>query len=180
MCDDELENVLGLKALHVKQIRGLIEEQLKKVKITVTAKPKTWLERQFKVNADFLQLIQETHNTNDDKRLYSYQEIATLLYKYIIKNKEKLFDIRNPYVAIVNNDPLGKVFGVRAFHRDHVHRLLCRQLKVAKVSTSKETSQAVKQSTRSAERKRAGGYNHTDTPPIKLHRPWIETRNLNN
>ena len=42
------------------------------------------------------------------------------LSTYILTYKEKLFDERNIKVALCAEDPLGKAFGVKAFHRTQV------------------------------------------------------------
>ena len=40
--------------------------------------------------------------------------------KYIMMKKEKFFDLRNIRVALVEEDPLGEAFGVKAFARSQV------------------------------------------------------------
>lgn len=49
-------------------------------------------------------------------KLFLFQIMSTFS-NYILANKNKLFDARNLKVAIVQNDQLGKAFGVQAFAR---------------------------------------------------------------
>jgi hypothetical protein len=46
--------------------------------------------------------------------------VANILSKYIMANKDKFFDLRNIRIALVENDPLGEAFGVKAFARSQV------------------------------------------------------------
>ena len=42
------------------------------------------------------------------------------LSKYILSRKDHIFDPRNIKLALVENDPIGDAFGVKAFHRCQV------------------------------------------------------------
>ena len=55
-------------------------------------------------------------------------QITSILSKYILSKKNAIFDTRNIKLALVENDPLGKAFGVTAFHRCQVNALLRTQL----------------------------------------------------
>ena len=55
-------------------------------------------------------------------------QITRLLSAYILSKKHLIFDKRNIKLALVENDPLGKAFGVTAFHRCQVNALLRTQL----------------------------------------------------
>ena len=55
-------------------------------------------------------------------------QITRLLSAYILSKKHLIFDKRNIKLALVENDPLGKAFGVTAFHRCQVTALLRTQL----------------------------------------------------
>ena len=55
-------------------------------------------------------------------------EILQLFSKYMISKKDNILDPRNLTVAMVEDDPLGKAFKVRGFHRSQARALLDRQL----------------------------------------------------
>ena len=71
--------------------------------------------------------------TDDDETIkyqlkFTFQKVRELVVKYILSNKETLFDTRNIKVAIVKNNPLGKAFQVPAFHHSQLSGLVMRSL----------------------------------------------------
>ena len=58
------------------------------------------------------------------QRTFEYYDISVYLAKYIIYNKHDFIDPRNKFICMVHNDPLGKAFNVKAFHRCQLTRLL--------------------------------------------------------
>lgn len=77
---------------------------------------------------DFLKVLHSVSGVDPTCRVFFYTEITGLLSKYIMANKEKLFRSRNIKVCYVEDDLLGKAFGVRAFARNQVTSLLRSQL----------------------------------------------------
>ncbi len=63
-----------------------------------------------------------------DKEIFTFDELTKALSHYILDNKMRFFDDRNIKVALVDGDPLGVAFNVRAFHRTQVTSLLRSQL----------------------------------------------------
>ena len=55
---------------------------------------------------------------------FTYSQIFNLLRRYIKLRKYNLLDYRNSSVFLVGNDPLGKVFNVRAFHKRQFYELV--------------------------------------------------------
>jgi len=47
-------------------------------------------------------------------------QTTNLLSRYLMLNKDRLFDLRNIQICFVENDPLGVAFGVKAFARSQV------------------------------------------------------------
>ena len=78
-------------------------------------------------------LLPNTHHILGKKN-YTYKEIADLLSEYIKGNKIRLFDMRNIYIAMVEKDDLGKIFGVKAFHKRQVGIYIRKQLQPASTS----------------------------------------------
>jgi hypothetical protein len=62
------------------------------------------------------------------QRTFKYYNICSYLAKYIIYNKHDFIDPRNKNLCIVHNDPLGKAFNVKAFHRSQLTSLLRRNI----------------------------------------------------
>ena len=63
-----------------------------------------------------------------DKEIFTFDELTRALSHYILDNRMRFFDDRNIKVALVDGDPLGVAFRVRAFHRTQVTSLLRSQL----------------------------------------------------
>lgn len=51
---------------------------------------------------------------------YNYATICKMVSDFIIANKDTLFDLRNIHVAIIEDHPLGEVFGTRAIARSQI------------------------------------------------------------
>ena len=143
LCPPELEAVLDQKAVHVIQVKDLVLSQLIPAEhqrnkntpadaaTTVTAETK--LTRpppasSYELKPPLLGVFQTMDEVDQTKTQFTYEEVTTILSKYILKHKDRLFDHRNIHVALVENDPLGAAFHVRAFHRSQVHTLLRTQL----------------------------------------------------
>jgi hypothetical protein len=91
----------------------------------------------------FLAVAHSIEGADTSKAIYTYEEVRAaiwhgitfhppqvtlMLSKYILSKKDTLFDPRNIKLAIVEDDPLGHAFGVKAFHRCQVNALLRSQL----------------------------------------------------
>ena len=82
----------------------------------------------FTLKPKFLKVIQSAQGTHSEKTVYTYEELALLLSKYILSNKNEIFDRRNIKLALVSGTLLGDAFGVKAFHRCQLNNLLRSQL----------------------------------------------------
>ena len=71
---------------------------------------------------------EEVNQSYQKKSNFAILQITSLLSKYILSRKNEIFDTRNIKLALVEGDPLGKAFGVTAFHRCQVNALLRTQL----------------------------------------------------
>ena len=157
ICPPELEAVIDQKALHVLQVKDLVlsqlipmdsqknkenqEDKTNPISTTTTLIAKTETTRPtptYELKPALTNVFQTLEEFDRTQRKFAYQEITTLLSTYIIKNKNRLFDQRNIHVALVEDDPLGTAFGVKAFHRNQVHTLLMTQLTI---TTGPETNQ---------------------------------------
>ena len=82
----------------------------------------------FTLKPDFLHVLRLVPGANQRQCIFTLPEITFLFSRYIPSRKNFIFDPRNTLVALVENDPLGKAFGVRAFHRDQALRLIHSQI----------------------------------------------------
>ena len=82
----------------------------------------------FTLTPKFLKVIQSADGTHSERTVYTYEEVALLLSKYILSNKDEIFDRRNIKLALVSGTLLGDAFGVTAFHRCQLNNLLRSQL----------------------------------------------------
>lgn len=89
------------------------------------------IEGYYTLTPGFLDIIRSMDGVPQDKTVFHYRELTLLLSQYIMAKKDTLFDLRNVRVCYVENDPLGKVFGVKAFGRRQVTALLRTQLEPA-------------------------------------------------
>ena len=147
LCSPELEGAINQKALHVTEVRDHVLVQLIRVcnknmiensaQIVYTApgpilsllsKISTYKNAQFTLKPKFLEVLHSVEGADQAKTYFCIEEITLLLSKYIIARKDKLFDSRNIKIALVQSDPLGAAFGVKAFHRCQIIKLLQSQL----------------------------------------------------
>ena len=149
ICSDILETVFNKKALHVLQVKSIVLSQLipepipaasghhvEKTATTTTTTTTTSVTptdtmdgSNYELKTPLRRVFQTMDEFDQRKTVFTYSEITKLLSNYIIKNQNRLFDLRNIKVAIVEDDLLGAAFQVRAFHRSQVHTLLRKQLK---------------------------------------------------
>ena len=141
MCRDcpLLENIFKMAAIHVSQVVSVLSMSLicedheilmdsGVTQIDETSTTSTCnLTRKFKLSAKLWSLFYSAALISTQK-LFLFKEAASLLSIYIVSRKEQLFDPRNIFVAIVDQDPLGEVFEVSAFHRSQVFYFLRKHL----------------------------------------------------
>jgi len=99
------------------------------------------IEGRYTVKPAFLRVLRTLDGVNRRQTVFPYREVANLLCRYIMKHKDKFFDLRNILVAMVEGDLLGAAFGVRAFARCQVTFLMRAQLvpfEVASASSNDE------------------------------------------
>ena len=82
------------------------------------------LEASYLVKPGLLKVLHAVQGVNPEQRVFRYRELSALLSAYILSKKDVLFDARNIKIAMVENDDLGKAFGVKAFARCQVTSLL--------------------------------------------------------
>ena len=74
----------------------------------------------FGLQPEFLNVMQSVDGCDQSKTIFSYKEILQMLSKYICSKRTTIVDPRNLKLALLENDPLGKAFRVKAFHRCQV------------------------------------------------------------
>ena len=74
----------------------------------------------FGLQPEFLNVMQSVDGCDKTKTIFSYKEILQMLSKYICSKRTTIVDPRNLKLALLENDPLGKAFRVKAFHRCQV------------------------------------------------------------
>jgi hypothetical protein len=62
--------------------------------------------------------------------VFSFQNILSRTEQYIHANRRRLIDPREPNIVDVRNDPLGKVFGVKAFTKIQTGKLILPHLAI--------------------------------------------------
>ena len=95
---------------------------------SITSNTQTNKGSKFQLKPLFLEVVRTVAGVNPKQTVFTYEEITSILSKYILSRKNTLFDTRNIKLALVENDPLGRAFNVAAFHRCQVHSLLQTQL----------------------------------------------------
>ena len=82
----------------------------------------------FQLIPDFRDVLSVVPSFDKTQTLFAYDEVTELLSKYILSKKDSIFDLRHVKLALVKNDPLGKVFKVDAFHRCQTHSMTRKQI----------------------------------------------------
>ena len=142
LCSQELERTLNMRALHVSELPNLVISQIENTeeikypgylifKNSHSNQTKRFYGNpnvKFGLQPDFMAILRTVEGCDQTKTIFSYKEILELLSRYICSKRETIVDPRNVKMALVENDPLGKVFKVKAFHRCQVLTLLDQQL----------------------------------------------------
>ena len=129
LCNQLLENIFGMKALHISQVQNALAKSLisiNKIDIESIIQP-TKIEKsnnRYRLSDHLRELFIASGIMNPNKQFFTYQEAANYFSAYIIANKDYILDSRNISVAIIKNDPLAKIFKVKAFHRNQVYLFL--------------------------------------------------------
>ena len=74
-----------------------------------------------------LALLQKI-NGQATKKLFTYKETIKLIVQYILSKEKELFLPNCGQIAMVEEDPLGEIFQLKAFHRSQLGGLINRQL----------------------------------------------------
>ncbi len=142
MRSQQLENIFSVKALHVTQVHAALAKSLIALetdgpeaskssspehKSSKPSDPNT----RYRLCASLRQLFESIDVLVKSQELFTFLEAADLLSQYIILKKDHILDSRNIGVALIDQDPLGKVFKVAAFHRNQASKLLMQHLIVA-------------------------------------------------
>ena len=141
ICNQELENALDRRALHVAQLRQVIFPHLVnsdeitfpdlvQTKTTLVERRRFFgnLDTKFTLQPYFLKVIRSVEGSLCTNSIFSVKEILIAFSKYIKINKEQFLDSRNIQVAIVKNNLLAKAFKLTAFHKCQTRTLIDSQL----------------------------------------------------
>ena len=113
-----------LKLERLEQAHNKLMEMTKEINILSSMSR----ERIFKPKPEFLNVLHLAPGAEQDQTMFTLPEITESLTRYILSRKEAIFDRRNKLIAIVQDDPLGVAFGVKAFHRNQVMSLILKQI----------------------------------------------------
>ena len=69
---------------------------------------------------DLLNVIRTLPGFNLEKTVFFHDELCSHVGAYITDNYHRLIDARNPSICHVENDKLGDVFQVKAFHKSQL------------------------------------------------------------
>lgn len=143
----ELENIFGMKALHVCQVQDALAKSMaaldstenssdsdqelksdaKKAKSTKPTasgtNPDTNPDTRYRLSDKLRQLFVSAALVTTQE-LFTFKEASGFFSTYIISRKNHIFDSRNIFVALVVEDPLGDILNVTAFHRSQAAVLL--------------------------------------------------------
>ena len=139
----ELENIFGMKALHVCQVQDALAKSMAALDSTenssdsdqelksdaTKAKPakptasETNPDTKYRLSDKLRQLFVSAALVTTQE-LFTFKEASGFFSTYIISRKNHIFDSRNIFVALVAKDPLGDILNVTAFHRSQAAVLL--------------------------------------------------------
>ena len=141
LCNQEWENVFGMKALHISQVEEALLKSLHLVAVmqelripgpgqvvnpppASTASTTPCQVGEYHLPPPLLLLF----DPPSGQMHFTPLEAGKLLSSYIIRNQNRVSDRRNVRVALVEDDPLGKIFNVKAFHVSQALTLLMKHL----------------------------------------------------
>ena len=154
LCSPELEEILNRKALLTTQLTDRImsqvafpvnymmrptngvfpllepsqESSLSRRTSSIATRREIHERTLFELESKFLEVIQSVERYYQSRKNFTIKEVAGLLAKYICSRRDRIIDMRNPTVALVSKDPLGKAFGLQAFHRTQLHGLMLKHM----------------------------------------------------
>ena len=158
MCDPNLETALNVKDLHVTEVRHQILKHLTLVRhqnwrlnynscfikrgdisippaktSNVTTAQVSNKDVKYVVKPLLMGLLRSECDEKDrTKAAFTFDEVISLLFKYLLRRRGTLFDSRNIKVARVHLDPLGRALGgIVRFHRCQAENLLKAQMSPA-------------------------------------------------
>jgi len=102
------------------------------------------------VKPPFLKLLRSIPGVDGRKTVFGYKELTNYFSRYILDNRDRLFDSRNNLVVLCREDPLGEALGLGAFHRSQVTTILRKQL----IKYDKSQMETQEDSNRGQSRKR--------------------------
>ena len=169
MCQrsQQLENVFAMKALHVSQVQSALDPSISLLdnssdsdsesseaesttspttptEVTATEpEARNIPEIKYSLSPKLRGLLSKA-GLIKSQILFTYLKASALLSKYIISRKNHIFDTRNILVALVNQDPLGEVFEVSAFHRSQASTFLKKHLFPVSKSVATQTTDWLK------------------------------------
>lgn len=126
-----LENIFGMKALHVSQVRAALAKSLlplKPLAITVVPRPVIKTSTKYRLSRPLGQLFVSAGLIPSSEKTFTFTTAGHLLAEYVLSKRASLLDARNVSVALLAGDPLAQVFQVTAFHRSQLPTLLKTQL----------------------------------------------------
>ena len=149
ICSEGLRLALKRRALHSKDLQTAItshlafnHEYLGEVGEPNSPKSKNFAthictnkKAQFKLKKPFLGLIQSTSRFNQNRTVFTYEEICALVCRYIKDRKDKFFHDKDIKICWVQDDLLGTCFNVKAFHYVQLGVMIYSQLRTCYVRT---------------------------------------------
>ena len=136
ICDQYLENVVEMKALHVGQLgpaltRFLEPKGWKNIKELCVAprQNEAWLtqaSQQYRIirNLHLLMAKEGRLPGYDPNRTFTLEDLRIFIDGYLTVRRHRFFDARNVQVGVIKGDPLAEILNVDSFHISQVPLLI--------------------------------------------------------
>jgi hypothetical protein len=123
-CSAGLENALHRRAFHINELRPLLMSHLvrsSKPDINGSSNNASYDHTQrvsishtdmFTLKTEFHRVLKTTPGADQQQKYYLYSEVINLMYRYVLSHPH-FMDTRNPKLAILRDDLLGAVFGIK-------------------------------------------------------------------
>ena len=133
LCDNDLKQATKIPKFHKSQLEAIIVNQMKTVDPELVYSSPSPLHsdancsyntKKISLRAKLMKFIKTIDGMRKRKNEFTFKELFDIITTYISQKKEILIHNQNTQVVHIENDPLGRALGIKAFHTSQFVHLL--------------------------------------------------------